>query len=145
MKIVSEDSHVRSRCRNRAYVEILVSRTISRSGRCPILGYRASHKSFSTQSGFLFTQASRTVPAHNACAPQRRITKRAESTVGGKPAYFKSVHQRTQIAILDGATSKFSDWLRLNLWIVKNAYASSERNDDNAQLTPNRVYCVRSI
>lgn len=75
------------------------------------------------------TVANRAVPIGNA-------PSRTESTVGGKPAYLKSVHQRTQAAIHASVMAMFSDWLRLNIRIVKNAYARPKETTIQCTVNP---------
>lgn len=57
----------------------------------------------------------------NRAMPIANIANRVESTGSGSPAASKSVQQRAQAAIHASVMAMFSDWLRLNIRIVKNA------------------------
>jgi len=120
--------HVRSRCESLAN-EIAVVSTIFtfRSGRCPIPAHRASFQSSFTPSGILSAvirpSGERSQTPVNRAETINNALNLSESMTGGKPACLKSVHQRTQTAIHACVMAMFSDWLRLNSRIVKNAYA----------------------
>jgi len=113
--------HVSSRCDNRESYGVCFSPFRPRN--------RSRNLSrFVTLSGILFAvirarTERQAVKSSDRAETINNALNLSESMTGGKPACLKSVHQRAQAAIHACVMAMFSDWLRLNSRIVKNAYA----------------------